>query len=72
MDAQFNVKFSCFIRAIMEQDPRFEFEYSIPTVRILSDYKIDGQVLIVPVKGEGMCQMNLSEYSSYYFVNVYT
>lgn len=42
----------------------------IPAIELVSDYKIKGRALIVPIEGNGLLRANLCEYSSLMVVSL--
>ena len=39
-----------------------EFEANVPFTTIDADYVMDGKFLVLPLKGKGKCNMNLSKF----------
>jgi hypothetical protein len=50
----------CF-RADLEKR-YLEFQAKVSPTRIVADYVMQGKFLILPIKGEGKCNMNLSKF----------
>lgn len=49
------------LKVTLNPDPNMEVSVHIPSARIISDYEIDGKLLVVPIKGSGKCEANLTE-----------
>lgn len=42
----------------------FTLLVDIPKLRIQSHYNVDGKILLVPVKGDGISETNISKYTN--------
>jgi hypothetical protein len=50
----------CF-RADLEER-YLEMQAKVPQTRIVADYVMQGKFLVLPIKGNGKCNMNLSKF----------
>jgi hypothetical protein len=39
-----------------------EFQAKVPLTTVDADYVMDGKFLVLPIKGKGKCNMNLSKF----------
>lgn len=56
----------------MEPAPYFELAFHIPDVQMQADYTVDGKLLVVPFKGSGKSQANLSKHYSVTALLIFT
>lgn len=49
------------VKVVLEPEPSFDFAFHIPALRMESNYIIDGKVLVVPIKGSGRSDVNLTD-----------
>lgn len=50
-----------WVKADMEKEPKFEVKVKTPALRLQSNYEVDGKILVVPMKGSGKSDMNLTD-----------
>jgi hypothetical protein len=55
----------CCCRADLEKRC-IELEANVPFTTIDADYIMDGKFLVLPMKGKGKCNMNLSKFGVLY------
>lgn len=45
------------------RDKHIEWDFKIPKIEIISDYEVNGQVLILPITGKGKANVTLSQFA---------
>lgn len=57
-----------FFRGFSQNVKKFVLDANIPQLQLIGDYKINGQILVLPIQGEGYSNLTLGKYV---FINLW-